>query len=42
ITARGGTGRLTAYPSRPGRRDAVVLVVVGIACAGVIVATILL
>ncbi|AZG46906.1 energy-coupling factor transporter transmembrane component T family protein [Gordonia insulae] len=42
ITARGGTGRLTAYPSRPGRADAVVLIVVGIACAGAIVATILL
>lgn len=25
ITARGGTGRLTAYPSRPGRLDAVVI-----------------
>ncbi|QRY62444.1 energy-coupling factor transporter transmembrane protein EcfT [Gordonia sp. PDNC005] len=27
ITARGGTGRLTAYPSRPGRLDAIVLTV---------------
>lgn len=42
ITARGGTGRLTAYPSRPGRGDAVVITVVVFACVGAIVATILL
>ncbi|MEE3852296.1 energy-coupling factor transporter transmembrane protein EcfT [Gordonia sp. LSe1-13] len=42
ITARGGTGRLTAYPSRPGRADYVTLAVVGIACVSAIVATILL
>ncbi|MDY6810275.1 energy-coupling factor transporter transmembrane protein EcfT [Gordonia sp. HNM0687] len=42
ITARGGTGRLAAYPSRPGRADAVVLVVVGVACAAAITLTILL
>ena len=28
ITARGGTGQLTAYPSAPGRRDVVALLVV--------------
>ncbi|MCF3940861.1 energy-coupling factor transporter transmembrane component T family protein [Gordonia tangerina] len=42
ITARGGTGRLAAYPSRPGRTDAVVLAVVGVACAAAITVTILL
>ncbi|GAA1482293.1 energy-coupling factor transporter transmembrane protein EcfT [Gordonia sinesedis] len=42
ITARGGTGRLTAYPSAPGRVDVVVLVVVALACAGAITATALL
>ncbi|MAU80766.1 energy-coupling factor transporter transmembrane protein EcfT [Gordonia sp. Z-3] len=42
ITARGGTGRLAAYPSRPGRTDAVVLTVVGVACAAAITVTILL
>jgi len=35
ITARGGTGRLTAYPSRPGRLDAVVLTVFVVVSAGV-------
>ncbi|WP_026918526.1 energy-coupling factor transporter transmembrane component T family protein [Gordonia shandongensis] len=33
ITARGGTGRLTAYRSRPGRLDAVVLGVFAVGCA---------
>ncbi|MGC4933122.1 energy-coupling factor transporter transmembrane component T family protein [Gordonia sp. DT30] len=42
ITARGGTGRLTAYPSRPHLTDAVVLVVIVAACAGAITATVLL
>ncbi|MGO3325025.1 energy-coupling factor transporter transmembrane component T family protein [Gordonia sp. (in: high G+C Gram-positive bacteria)] len=40
ITARGGTGRLTAYPSRPGRLDAVVLVVFFVVSAGVAAAAI--
>ncbi|CAM4469532.1 CbiQ family ECF transporter T component [Nocardia ninae] len=34
ITARGGTGELAAYPSSPGRRDAVALIVVVAVCAG--------
>ncbi|PXX66740.1 energy-coupling factor transport system permease protein [Nocardia tenerifensis] len=34
ITARGGTGELAAYPSSPGRRDAVALIVVVVVCAG--------
>ncbi|MCF8587261.1 energy-coupling factor transporter transmembrane component T family protein [Gordonia liuliyuniae] len=34
ITARGGTGRLTAYASRPGRFDAVVLAVFLLVSAG--------
>ncbi|MDR2279825.1 MAG: energy-coupling factor transporter transmembrane protein EcfT [Gordonia sp. (in: high G+C Gram-positive bacteria)] len=34
ITARGGTGRLTAYPSRPGRLDAIVLTVFVLLSAG--------
>ncbi|WP_288337030.1 energy-coupling factor transporter transmembrane protein EcfT [uncultured Gordonia sp.] len=42
ITARGGTGRLTAYPSRPHRRDWFVLGIVAVACAGAITATVLL
>ena len=38
ITARGGTGQLAAYTSKPGRRDAVALLVVAILCAiGVVV-----
>ena len=36
ISARGGTGRLTAYPSRPGRLDAVVLTVFLAACAAAV------
>ncbi|MFT4087180.1 MAG: energy-coupling factor transporter transmembrane protein EcfT [Gordonia sp. (in: high G+C Gram-positive bacteria)] len=42
ITARGGTGRLTAYPSRPGRIDAVALGLVLLACAAAVVLTIVL
>lgn len=42
ITARGGTGRLTAYPSRPGRADAVALCLVAIACAAAITLTVVL
>ncbi|MFG1794561.1 energy-coupling factor transporter transmembrane component T family protein [Nocardia sp. NPDC049149] len=34
ITARGGTGELTAHPGAPGRRDAVALIVVTVVCAG--------
>ena len=34
ITARGGTGMLTAHPSRPGRADAVALALVLAVCAG--------
>ncbi|MFD4357853.1 energy-coupling factor transporter transmembrane component T family protein [Nocardia sp. NPDC058518] len=37
ITARGGTGMLTAHPSAPHRRDAIALVVVGVVCAGAVV-----
>ncbi|WP_328412727.1 energy-coupling factor transporter transmembrane component T family protein [Nocardia sp. NBC_00403] len=36
ITARGGTGQLTAHPSAPGRRDAMALAVVVAVCAGAI------
>lgn len=42
ITARGGTGRLTAYPSRPGRADAIALALVGVACAAAITLTVVL
>ena len=42
ITARGGTGRLTAYESRPGRLDAVILVIVFLGCAAAVAATIVL
>ncbi|MBH0781603.1 energy-coupling factor transporter transmembrane component T family protein [Nocardia bovistercoris] len=34
ITARGGTGALTAHPSSPGRRDAVAVGAVALVCAG--------
>ncbi|GGK58271.1 energy-coupling factor transporter transmembrane protein EcfT [Nocardia camponoti] len=34
ITARGGTGMLTAHPSRPSGRDAVALLVVAAVCVG--------
>ncbi|MFD4441066.1 energy-coupling factor transporter transmembrane component T family protein [Nocardia sp. NPDC058519] len=37
ITARGGTGMLTAHPSAPHRRDAIALAVVGVVCAGAVV-----
>jgi energy-coupling factor transport system permease protein len=33
ITARGGAGQISAYPSRPTRIDAVALVVVVVMCA---------
>ncbi|MEV6321002.1 energy-coupling factor transporter transmembrane protein EcfT [Nocardia sp. NPDC051787] len=36
ITARGGTGELTAHPGSPGRRDAFALAVVVAACLGAI------
>lgn len=32
ITARGGTGQLTAYPARPGRNDVVALLTVTVVC----------
>ncbi|MBF6211680.1 energy-coupling factor transporter transmembrane protein EcfT [Nocardia puris] len=41
ITARGGTGQLTAHPSAPGRRDAVALGAVVAVCAGSILLDIL-
>ena len=42
ITARGGTGQLAAYPSRPGRSDAVALVLVAALCAvSVVLATVI-
>ncbi|MFF0542453.1 CbiQ family ECF transporter T component [Nocardia thailandica] len=36
ITARGGTGMLTAHPSRPGRPDALALLLVLTVCAGAV------
>ncbi|MQY24773.1 energy-coupling factor transporter transmembrane component T family protein [Nocardia aurantia] len=36
ITARGGTGQLTARPNAPGRRDAVALAVVAVVCVGAV------
>ncbi len=42
ITARGGTGRLTAYESRPGRLDAVILTVVFLGCVAAVITTIML
>lgn len=36
ITARGGTGMLTAHPSRPGRSDALALLLVLMVCAGAV------
>ncbi len=36
ITARGGTGQLTAYPSAPGRRDAIALLVVIAICVAAV------
>ncbi|ALG83341.1 energy-coupling factor transporter transmembrane component T family protein [Gordonia phthalatica] len=41
ITARGGTGRLTAYQSRPGRIDAVVLSLFFAACAAAITVSVI-
>ncbi|MFD3704224.1 energy-coupling factor transporter transmembrane component T family protein [Nocardia sp. NPDC058658] len=42
ITARGGTGMLTAHPSAPHRRDAIALAVVAAVCAGAIVLSIVI
>ncbi|WP_431963884.1 CbiQ family ECF transporter T component [Nocardia sp. bgisy134] len=42
ITARGGTGQLTARPSAPGRRDAVALGLVGLVCTGSVLLDVLL
>ncbi|MCP2293387.1 energy-coupling factor transporter transmembrane component T family protein [Nocardia amikacinitolerans] len=42
ITARGGTGQLTARPSAPGRRDAVALALVVLVCAGSVLLDVLL
>jgi len=39
ITARGGTGQLTAYPSSPGRRDAIALIIVAAICLAAVVVT---
>lgn len=36
ITARGGTGELTANPAAPGRNDAIALVLVGVVCASAV------
>ncbi|WP_306360206.1 energy-coupling factor transporter transmembrane protein EcfT [Nocardia sp. CC227C] len=41
ITARGGTGELTARPSAPGRRDIYALAIVGAVCAGAILVDVL-
>ncbi|WP_433523259.1 energy-coupling factor transporter transmembrane component T family protein [Nocardia pseudovaccinii] len=37
ITARGGTGQLTAHPSAPGRNDAIALTIVIAVCLGAVV-----
>lgn len=42
ITARGGTGRLTARPATPGRNDAIALIVVVAVCAGALTLELLL
>jgi energy-coupling factor transport system permease protein len=42
ITARGGTGQLTARPAAPGRNDAFALAVVVIVCAAALLVEILL
>lgn len=42
ITARGGTGQLTARPASPGRNDALALAVVVAVCAGALLVEILL
>lgn len=39
ITARGGTGQITAHPSRPGLSDALALAVVALCCTAGIVLT---
>jgi energy-coupling factor transport system permease protein len=39
ITARGGTGQLTAYPSAPGRPDAIALIIVVAVCLGSVAIT---
>ncbi|WP_280361413.1 energy-coupling factor transporter transmembrane protein EcfT [Nocardia wallacei] len=41
ITARGGTGQLTAHPAGPGRRDAIALAVVVVVCAGAVLVDVL-
>ncbi|WP_330228327.1 energy-coupling factor transporter transmembrane protein EcfT [Nocardia sp. NBC_00508] len=42
ITARGGTGQLTAHPGSPGRRDALALAVVVATCSGAVALHLLL
>ncbi|MGW1742800.1 CbiQ family ECF transporter T component [Nocardia sp. NPDC001965] len=42
ITARGGTGQLTARPAAPGRNDVIALIVVVAVCAGALTMEILL
>ncbi|MGW5385811.1 CbiQ family ECF transporter T component [Nocardia sp. NPDC003963] len=42
ITARGGTGQLTARPATPGRTDALALAVVVAVCAGALTAELLI
>jgi len=42
ITARGGTGQLTAHPSSPGRGDAIALSVVTAVCLGAVALGILI
>ncbi|MET8800214.1 CbiQ family ECF transporter T component [Nocardia sp. NPDC004568] len=42
ITARGGTGQLTARPAAPGRNDALALAVVVVVCAGALTAELLI
>ncbi|MEV6135933.1 energy-coupling factor transporter transmembrane protein EcfT [Nocardia sp. NPDC051990] len=42
ITARGGTGQLTARPSAPGRNDAIALTIVVAVCLGAIVLDLLI
>ncbi|MBO0853852.1 MAG: energy-coupling factor transporter transmembrane protein EcfT [Nocardia sp.] len=42
ITARGGTGQLTAHPDAPGRADAIALAVVVGVCAGSVVLSMVL
>lgn len=42
ITARGGTGRLTAHPTGPGRNDAIALAVVVAVCAAALILELLI